>query len=50
MREPENGKRTYEQIEIPKELEETVNRAVHSVDKRKSAARYRRRRIFSHSL
>ena len=45
MREPENGKRTYEQIEIPKELEETVNRAVHSVDKRKSAARYRRRRM-----
>ena len=45
MREPENGKRTYEQIEIPKELEEPVNRAVHSVDKRKSAARYRRRRM-----
>lgn len=45
MREPENGKRTYEQIEIPKELEETVNRAVNSVDKRKSAARYRRRRM-----
>lgn len=41
MREPENGKRTFEQIEIPEELKETVERAVHSVDKKKSAARYR---------
>ena len=45
MREPENGKRTYEQIEIPGELQETVNRAVRSVDKKKSAARYRKRRM-----
>ena len=45
MREPENGKRTYEQIEIPGELRETVNRAVRSVDKKKSAARYRKRRM-----
>ena len=29
MREPENGKRTFEQIEIPEELKETVERAVH---------------------
>ena len=45
MREPENGKRTFEQIEIPEELKETVERAVHSVDKKKSAARYRQRRL-----
>ena len=45
MREPENGKRTYEQIEIPGELQETMNRAVRSVDKKKSAARYRKRRM-----
>ncbi|HJA92220.1 MAG TPA: DUF3298 and DUF4163 domain-containing protein [Candidatus Eisenbergiella merdipullorum] len=45
MREPENGKREYEQIRIPEELKETVDRAVHSVDKRKSAAIYRRRRL-----
>ena len=45
MREPENGKREYEQIEIPEELKETVSRAVHSVDKRKSAARYRKHRL-----
>ena len=44
MREPENGKREYEQIEIPDELKETVDRAVQSVDK-KSAARYRQRRL-----
>ena len=45
MREPENGKREYEQIEIPDELKETVDRAVQSVDKRKSAARYRQCRL-----
>ena len=45
MREPENGKRTFEQIEIPEERKETVERAVHSVDKKKSAARYRQRRL-----
>ena len=45
MREPENGKRMYEQIEIPEELRETMNRAVRSVDKKKSAARYRKRRM-----
>ena len=45
MREPENGRRTYEQIEIPGELQETMNRAVRSVDKKKSAARYRKRRM-----
>ena len=45
MREPENGKRTYEQIEIPGELQETMNRAVRAGDKKKSAARYRKRRM-----
>ena len=36
MRKPEDGKKVYDNIEIPAELNDVVNNAIHSMDKEKS--------------
>lgn len=49
MRKPEDGKKVYDKIEIPAELNDVVNNAIHSVDKEKSLKKHRSRntvRIF----
>ena len=49
MRKPEDGKKVYDNIEIPAELNDVVNNAIHSMDKEKSLKKHRSRntvRIF----
>ena len=36
MRKPEDGKKVYDNIEIPEELNNVVKDAIHSMDKGKS--------------
>lgn len=45
MRKPEDGKKVYDNIEIPEELRDVVNGAVRSVDKEKSLKKHRSRGI-----
>lgn len=41
MRKPEDGKKVYDNIEIPAELNDVVNNAIHSMDKEKSLKKHR---------
>lgn len=43
MRKPEDGKKVYDNIEIPEELKDVVNGAIRSVDKEKSLKKHRSR-------
>ena len=43
MRKPEDGKKVYDNIEIPAELNDVVNNAIHSMDKEKSLKKHRSR-------
>ena len=45
MRKPEDGKKVYDNIEIPEELRDVVNGAIRSVDKEKSLKKHRSRGI-----
>ena len=41
MRKPEDGKKVYDNIEIPEELNNVVKDAIHSMDKGKSIKKHR---------
>lgn len=43
MRKPEDGKKVYDNIEIPEELKDVVNGAIRSMDKEKSLKKHRSR-------
>lgn len=43
MRKPEDGKKVYDNIEIPEELKDVVNGAIRSMDKEKSLKKHRLR-------